>query len=621
MKVRFTPALLALTALTPRVAAAADYYVAPMGSDTAAGTEAEPWASMAHAQSSMAAGDTAHFRGGTYAYTAGTSTCSSETATINAVQLNKSGATGKLISYVAYAGETPVFDFSGIKDSCRVTGIRITANYIALRGLEIQGVPQNNTANHESWGVWSSGSNNVFERLDLHDNMGPGLFIADGANNLVLNCDSHDNFDPNSSTGPGTNADGFGCHINAAGTGNVFRGCRAWYNGDDGYDLIQAKVPVTIENSWAFLNGYRTGTTTSSGGDGNGFKAGGYGSPPSNVPATPPQHTVQHCVAIRNRASGFYANHHPVANFWYNNTAYDNKSANFNMLGLDGSTDINVGLLRNNLAFTGTALANGTGAMIDSQFNSWDTALAVTVSAADFQSTDATGWDGPRQADGSLPALTSLHLAAGSDLLDEGTDVGLDYAGSKPDLGAFETGLVQAGAGGSGGSAGGAGTAADGGRGNGGSAGRATAGTSGDAAGASASGGTASADGGAGGAGARAGRGTGAASGAPSAGGASGSAAAGSGATGAASGGASGAAGSPSTSGGHPAAGGASAAAGGTGGTPSGGDAPGAGSDDSGGCGCRTARHQRGTMLPVLLAMLAGAALRRRKRARFGAAT
>ena len=41
-----------------------------------------------------------------------------------------------------------------------------------------------------------------------------------------------------------------------------------------------------------------------------------------------------------------------------------------------------------------------------------DKGARVTVSAADFQSTTTTGWDAPRQADGSLPVLASLHLAA-----------------------------------------------------------------------------------------------------------------------------------------------------------------------------------------------------------------
>jgi len=484
-------------------------------------------------------------------------------------------------------------------------------------------VPQNNTANHESWGVWNSGSNNVFELLDLHDNMGPGLFISDGGNNLVLNSDSHDNYDPNSSTGPGTNADGFGCHIGASGKGNVIRGCRAWFNSDDGYDLIQAQVPVTIENSWAFNNGYRSGTTTASGGDGNGFKGGGYGSPPTHVPTTPPQHTIQDCVSFRNRSSGFYANHHPVANYWYNDTAYDNKSADFNMLGLDGSTAINVGVLRNNVALTGTVLANGTGAMVDSQFNSWDTSLGVSVSAADFQGTDVTGWDAPRQADGSLPVLTSLHLASGSDLIDKGTDVGLPYAGAKPDLGAFETGLPAGGSGGTGGTSSGAGassggTTNGGGRGGamGGGAGRAmmTGGTGAAAAtGGASSGGTTSAAGGStsatGGDG-----GTSASGGATSGGTTSGagmSSTAATGGTGAVS---NGTGGTTSSTGGGTTGG----RSGGTGGSPlgtggsAGTETGGTSSDDKAGCGCRVSERHGPASAVWLLACLGLLARRRR---------
>jgi hypothetical protein len=595
----------------PFAASAAEYYVAPTGSDAADGSEAAPWASMAHAQSAVTAGDTVYFRDGTYAYTSGTSTCSSDTATINAIELTKSGAAGKLISYVAYAGETPVFDFAGIKDSCRVTGIRVTASFLHLTGLEIRGVPQNNTANHESWGIWNSGSNNVYELLNLHDNMGPGLFISDGGQNLVLNCDSHDNFDPNSSTGPGTNADGFGCHIGASGTGNVFRGCRSWYNSDDGYDFIQAQVPVLIENSWAFYNGYLAGTTTASGGDGNGFKGGGYGSPPTHVPTTPPQHTIQNCVSFRNRASGFYANHHPVANFWYNDTAYDNKSANFNMLGLDGSTAINVGVLRNDLAFTGTALANGTGGMVDDQFDSWDASLGVTVSAADFQSVDVTGWDGPRAADGSLPVLTSLHLANGSDLIDEGTDVGLPYAGSKPDLGAFETGLVQSTGGSAAGGAAGESSVA-GMTSFGGGAGRTSVG---GAAGRSMMTAGAGPSSGASSGGATSGGATGANGGTTTSGAGTSSTGA-TGGTGNSSGGSSG-----TTSG---AAGGRNGGSGGS--TPGSGALAGAGltgnassgtKEDAGGCGCRASKQRPGASTAFAIAWLA--VLLRRRRARAGA--
>lgn len=447
-----------LAFLVPLPARGMTYYVAPGGSDASTtGSMAQPFASLGHAQSIAMAGDVFYFRGGTYTYTAGTTPCpgGSGTATINGVLLNKSGSMGKPISYLAYANEIPVFDFSAIKDSCRVTGFRVTGSYLYFKGFEVTGVPQNNTLNHESWGVWVSGSNDTFELLNLHDNMGPGLFIQNGMNNLVLNCDSHDNYDPNSSDGnggvsAGQNADGFGCHIGAGDTGNIFRGCRAWRNSDDGWDFIQAQEVVTVENSWAWNMGYRlvSGTLTSiAAGNGNGFKGGGYGEPPKGAPATPPSHVVRQCLSVANKAAGFYANHEPVGDHWYNNTSYDNHPG-FNLLG----DPANVGILRNNLAFNGTLLSNNTGAGIDDAFNSWDSNSGVTVSAADFQNTSVTDLDAPRQTDGSLPVLTNFHLAPGSDLIDRGTNVGLPYNGAAPDLGAFETGGAGSGTGGTGGS-------------------------------------------------------------------------------------------------------------------------------------------------------------------------
>jgi hypothetical protein len=62
----------------------------------------------------------------------------------------------------------------------------------------------------------------------------------------------------------------------------------------------------------------------------------------------------------------------------------------------------------------------------------------VTVSSDDFLSVDEALAEAVRQADGSLPNVDFMRLAAGSDLIDAGTDVGLPYNGSAPDLGAFE---------------------------------------------------------------------------------------------------------------------------------------------------------------------------------------
>jgi hypothetical protein len=415
----------------PHPKSATVYYVAPTGSDSAAGTRDAPWASFAHAQAVAQPGDTVYFRGGTYTYTHANSDCASQTARVDAITLDKSGSPGKPISYVAYRRETPVFDFSGMTDDCRIKGFDVTGSWIHLKGLEVTGVPQNNNLNHESWGIWVSGSNNTFERLDTHHNMGPGLFINNGGGNLVLNTDSHDNYDPKSTSGPGTNADGFGCHIPAGNPGNVFRGDRAWSNSDDGFDLINALSSVTIEDSWSWRNGYIPGTGTSAG-DGNGFKAGGYGGKyvPNGV-----KHTVRQSVAFSNKASGFYANHHTVADDFFNDTAYGNHP-DFNMLGVSPSgAPVGLGTLRNDIAYTGTLLKNMTGT--DAAYNSWN--LGITLSDTQFRSVSTSGWDVPRRPNGRLPVLPYLRLACDSDLIDAGTDVGLPYEGKAPDLGAFES--------------------------------------------------------------------------------------------------------------------------------------------------------------------------------------
>ncbi|MEV6845670.1 right-handed parallel beta-helix repeat-containing protein [Actinoplanes sp. NPDC051411] len=424
--------IVAGTAAVSSAASATVYYVAPNGNDGAAGTQAAPWASIAHAQSVAQAGDTVYVRGGTYAFTRATSTCASETAQVDAITLNKSGSSGSPIRYWAYPGERPLFDFSGMTGvDCRIKGIDVTGSYVHLKGLEVTGVRQNNNKNHESWGIWVTGSNNTFEQINAHNNMGPGLFIQNGGGNLVLNSDSHDNYDPLTSNGAGESADGFGAHISANHPGNVFRGDRAWNNSDDGFDLINAFSSVLIENSWTWHNGYLPGTNTASG-NGNGFKMGGYG---GGYVSNGVKHTIRFSVAFNNRASGFYANHHTLANDYFDNTSYNNHP-DYNMLGVNSSgAAVGLGNLRNNIAYGGTLTSNMSGT--SASYNSWN--IGVTVSDSQFQSVSTSGWDAPRQSDGSLPVLPYLRLAATSTLIDKGVNVGLPYSGSAPDLGAFET--------------------------------------------------------------------------------------------------------------------------------------------------------------------------------------
>jgi MYXO-CTERM domain-containing protein len=400
----------------------ADYYVAPDGSDNAAGTEDAPFATAQRGQQAASPGDTVYFRGGTYPFTGNSDI---------GVLFDKSGQDGARINYFAYPGETPVFDFNTLTPQARIRGFSVRANWLHFRGLELTGVQQILVDQNESWciRVENGASNNIFELLNLHHNEGPGLFIADGGNNLVLNVDSHHNYDPDRG---GENADGFGCHTDD--TGNVFRGCRAWYNSDDGFDFINSPGVCTVEGSWSFRNGF-VPDSNSAAGNGAGIKAGGF---TNNIPATIPRHVVRFNLSFGNRSQGFYANHHEGGIDWINNTAFNNPR-NFDMLADEGRAEH---YLKNNLAAgSGEALARATANEIDDSSNSWS--LGVSVSDADFVSTSDSGADGPRESDGSLPRIDFMRLADGSDLIDAGQDEGFPFTGDAPDLGAFEFGAVD----------------------------------------------------------------------------------------------------------------------------------------------------------------------------------
>ncbi|MBN1129208.1 MAG: right-handed parallel beta-helix repeat-containing protein [Chitinispirillaceae bacterium] len=404
------------------------FYVAPTGSDQAAGTESAPFASIGRAQTAASAGDTVFIRGGVYRF--------SGTSATTGVAFSKSGQQNRPIRYIACPGEIPIFDLFDLLPNARVTGFDITASWIHLRGLEVRGVQQIIVG--DSWGIRIRGSNNILENLNVHHCEAPGIFITSGGNNVIVNCDSHDNYDPLEGGG---NGDGFGGHVNAtSNTGNVFRGCRAWNNSDDGYDCINCDAALLFEHCWSWSNGYVPGTMTAAG-NGAGFKIGGFGNPPSGYPSPVPQHTVRFCVSFNNRAQGFYQNHHPVANYYYNNTSYNNRSANFNMLGYDlaAGADAGRGVLRNNIAFTGTAVTSAGGT--DAANNTWNL-TSISVTAADFLSIDSAGMAGPRAPGGTLPDVPFLRLATGSDLIDKGVNVNLPFSGRAPDLGAFESGGV-----------------------------------------------------------------------------------------------------------------------------------------------------------------------------------
>ena len=420
-------AVCALVLLTSGQAEAAEYYVAPDGSDANDGSLAQPFATLSKANGAAAAGDTVWLRGGTYYIT-------------SQVVLSKSGTSDTNRTKLwAYAGEKPVLDASQYVTSNRavdVPVVLVTGSWMHLRGFELANAKTGNSGDHSYSLLRTKGSsNNTFELLHLHHAFGPALFI-DGGNggNLILNCDAHDNYDQDGSQGDGQNGDGFGVHYQTTGPTTVIRGCRAWSNSDDGYDYISQEVPVITEGCFAMSNG------RGSGGNGNGFKVGSS--------KTGIRHIVRNNVAWKNKAAGFYANHSAGGNTWLNNTSYSN-GTQYNMLASswdenDNRTDgvilmgERVHRMRNNIGFPNK---NSNMEGVDSEFNTWDLSIAEAADA--FESTSDAGCTGPREVNGSMPTACSfMKLKAGGSLIDKGTDVELPFVGAAPDLGAYELGAA-----------------------------------------------------------------------------------------------------------------------------------------------------------------------------------
>jgi hypothetical protein len=420
-------------------ASAAKFCVAPDGKDTNPGTKESPFASIQRAQQAVSPGDTVYIRGGIYQMKE-SDIARRDSFLASIVHLDKDGGKNKPISYLAYPGERPVFDCSQVKPhGLRISVFRVRASWIHIKGLEVTGVQVTATGHTQSICFENLGDHNIYENLSMHDGQAIGLFISRGSDNLVLNCDAYRNHDFTSEGGRGGNTDGFGCHVARGGSNNVFRGCRAWFNSDDGFDCINSGEAVTFTNCWAFYNGFSPDFKKL--GDGNGFKAGGYGiDTDERFPDPVPRHRVGRCLAVRNRSAGFYANHHPGGIDWIHNSAFRN-GLNYNFLGRssDASSDIpgRGHKIVNNLSYGTTRdIGNVDPTGNERAGNSFDQAVKLTDS--DFLSLDESALTAPRQPDGELPAIRFLHPASGNPFTGIGAAGGMAIKDTAPDVGASE---------------------------------------------------------------------------------------------------------------------------------------------------------------------------------------
>lgn len=311
------------------------YYVAPdVAYDAGTGTEADPYNIdfiLTGEESPLKKGDTVLVKPGTY----------KQDTSIRITDLS-----GDYDGYItvknASTTEKAVIDFSAMTFNSLNRGVQIDGDYWYWYGVDICGAGDN--------GMYIGGSYNVVENCEFYNNRDTGLQlgrsyseytnIADWPSyNLIKNCTSYNNYDNETY---GENADGFAAKL-TVGYGNIFDGCIAYRNSDDGWDLY-AKTDsgnigaVIIYNCVAFENGFLyetqqefnsrlpnynhkfdepvTNSYLTRDGDGNGFKLGGS--------VMEGDVYLYNCQSFNNRMHGVTDNSNPGVLSIKNVTAYNN---------------------------------------------------------------------------------------------------------------------------------------------------------------------------------------------------------------------------------------------------------------------------------------------------------
>ena len=330
------------------------YYVAPYGKIENDGTTAskakDP--SFLNDVETLQAGDTVYLVPGVYKWDPVWG--ANHTFNSQAIAITANGAPGKNISFInaaldersGYTGKNNkvLFDFSKMEFAGANRGVQIYGNYIYWYGIDVCGAGDN--------GLYVGGSYNTIEYCEFYNNRDTGLQLGRRESaqsninqwpsyNLIKNCTSHNNYDDETY---GENADGFAAKL-TLGYGNVFDGCIAYRNSDDGWDLYAKSDSgnigcVIIYNCVAFENGYLEYTQKemhsklnykpefnepelnsfkTRDGDGNGFKLGGS--------VMEGDVKMYNCLAFQNRMHGVTDNSNPGYLMIEGVTSYDNSAA------------------------------------------------------------------------------------------------------------------------------------------------------------------------------------------------------------------------------------------------------------------------------------------------------
>lgn len=320
-------------------------YCSPNG--TGSGTKDSP-TDVLSAIKNIKAGGTIYLLDGTYKY--------DSTIIIDSSNNGSANAYKTIQAYPGNSGKV-VFDFSAQAVSGSNRGFVLDGDYWQFVNFEITKAGDN--------GMLLSGNYNRIVEMVFNDNQDTGLQLSRydtnastvaqwPSYNLVLNCTSKNNCDDATME----NADGFAAKL-TCGEGNVFDGCMAYNNSDDGWDLY-AKTEtgpigvVTIKNSVAFRNGFTEFGEGYGDCDGNGFKLGGAG--------VGTAHIVENCLAFENLNCGFTDNNNPKLGSLKNCTAYNNGvggngKANYMVYRCSSSTKLD-----NLMSFNDTSKVSDTGA-------------------------------------------------------------------------------------------------------------------------------------------------------------------------------------------------------------------------------------------------------------------
>lgn len=291
-------------------------YCSPTGTSSAAGTKEDPL-DVQTALTYCQAGQAVYALGGTYNLKKTTGIWHGNDGT---------GEDGmKYFMAAPDNTEDVVFDFGG-----SFTDSKFVSNTFDLSG-DYWYVANMKFAN--GGGVTLGGSHNILEGCDFYGHSNSGLSVSrtDGSNNKadwpsynqIINCNAYNNSDKSQN-----NADGFAAKL-TCGEGNVFKGCIAAYNADDGWDLFSkgstgAIGAVEIYDSVCYGNGmlYYNGALHDSKGDGNGFKMGGSG--------IAVNHKIYNSYSFGNTANGFTNNSDPMGTY-VNLVGYNNGGSNLEL--------------------------------------------------------------------------------------------------------------------------------------------------------------------------------------------------------------------------------------------------------------------------------------------------